>query len=518
MKLTSCSEIRELSAMNPVSAVLPPPTTPAPVAPVPITIARGDGIGPEIMDAVLRILEQAGARIAPEEIRLGEQVYLAGRSSGIGDEAWASLRRTRVALKAPITTPTGSGYKSLNVTLRKTLGLYANVRPCVSYAPFVPSLFTGLDVVIVRENEEDTYAGIEHRQTDEVYQCLKLITRPGCERICRYAFDYARRHGRRKVTCFVKDNIMKLTDGLFRKVFLETAAAYPEIQTEVMIVDIGTAFLATEPTRFDVIVAPNLYGDIISDVAAQCAGSIGLAGSANIGEHCAMFEAVHGSAPDIAGRGIANPSGLLEAACLMLVHIGQADVANRIRNAWLRALEDGIATPDIFRDPARQTKVGTARFADAVIARLGHEPIHLPKSAASARPALPAAAAPTPAAPTPRTAPEKTLDGVDLFFHWNAEGRQADRLASHVQRALPPALHLKMITNRGVLVWPQGHAETFCTDHWRARVIAAEGHAMHPRLIAEALLALHAQQLDLVKTENLYRFNGQPGYSLGQGE
>ncbi len=301
-----------------IAATAAPASLPAAPAAVPITVARGDGIGPEIMDAVLRILSAASARLAPEEIEIGEKVYRAGRTSGIGAEAWDSLRRTRVLLKAPITTPVGSGYKSLNVTLRKTLGLYANVRPCVSHAPFVPSLFTGLDVVVVRENEEDTYAGIEHRQTNEVYQCLKLITRPGCERIARYAFAYARRHGRRKITCMVKDNIMKLTDGLFRKVFLETAAAYPEIQTEVMIVDIGAALLATEPHRFDVVLAPNLYGDILSDIVAQCAGSIGLAGSANIGDAGAMFEAVHGSAPDIAGRGLANPSGLLEAAGLML--------------------------------------------------------------------------------------------------------------------------------------------------------------------------------------------------------
>lgn len=450
---------------------------------------------------------------------MGEKVYLSGRTSGIGEEAWDSLRRTRVALKAPITTPSGSGYKSLNVTLRKTLGLYANVRPCASYAPFVPSSFTGLDVVIIRENEEDTYAGIEHRQTNEVYQCLKLITRPGCERICRYAFEYARRHGRRKVTCMVKDNIMKLTDGLFRKVFLETAALYPEIRTEVMIIDIDTALLATEPLRFDVVVAPNLYGDIISDVAAQCAGSIGLAGSANIGEQCAMFEAVHGSAPDIAGRGIANPSGLLEAACLMLVHIGQADVANRIRNAWLRTLEDGIATPDIYRDPARQQRVGTSQFADAVIARLGQEPKHLPVTAARSPTDT---VAPRPVevvrTPTPETHPEKILEGVDLFLDWDEFGRSPVQLAERMISALPAPLHLKMVTNRGVMVWPVGRPETFCTDHWRCRILPEKGHTMQPRWIAEALLALEARGLDVVKTENLYRFNGQPGYSLGQGE
>jgi len=503
-----------LSSLSPAAS----PSSPAAPAAT-ITIARGDGIGPEIMDAVLRILDRAGARLVTEEIEVGEKVYRAGHTAGIGEEAWASLRRTRVALKAPITTPSGSGYKSLNVTLRKTLGLYANVRPCASYAPFVPAAFTGLDLVIVRENEEDTYAGIEHRQTDEVYQCLKLITRPGCERICRYAFDYARRHGRRKVTCMVKDNIMKLTDGLFRRVFLETAARYPEITAEVMIVDIGAALLATEPLRFDVIVAPNLYGDILSDIAAQCAGSVGLAGSANIGEHCAMFEAVHGSAPDIAGRGIANPSGLLEAAVLMLVHLGQGDVANRIRNAWLRTLEDGIATPDIFRDPARQTRVGTAQFADAVIARLGQEPRHLPRAAAGAtRPSAAPAAPAVAEVPTPQTRPEKTLDGVDLFLHWDTANRDPERLAARVRHALPAPLGLKMITNRGVKVWPEGRPETTCTDHWRCRVLPWPGETMRPRMIAEALLALEVQGLEVVKTENLYRFNGQPGYSLGQGE
>jgi isocitrate dehydrogenase len=502
-----------------LAASAAPVLSPAAAAAVPITVARGDGIGPEIMEAVLRILSAAGARLAPEEIEIGEKVYRAGRTSGIGAEAWDSLRRTRVLLKAPITTPTGSGYKSLNVTLRKTLGLYANVRPCVSHAPFVPSLFTGLDVVVIRENEEDTYAGIEHRQTDEVYQCLKLITRPGCERIARYACAYARRHGRRKLTCMVKDNIMKLTDGLFRKVFLETAAGYPEIQAEVMIVDIGAALLATEPQRFDVVLAPNLYGDILSDIVAQCAGSIGLAGSANIGDGGAMFEAVHGSAPDIAGRGLANPSGLLEAAGLMLVHIGQADVANRLRNAWLRTLEDGVATADIYRDAGRQRRVTTAQFADAVIARLGQEPRHLPKAVAQAACAGVTASGHVAAStPTPATRPEKILDGTDLFLHWDEPGRAAAALAKQVQAALPATLHLKMITNRGVMVWPEGHAETFCADHWRCRIVAAGGHPVAPRDVPAAMLALGARGLDVVKTENLYRFNGQPGYSLGQGE
>jgi isocitrate dehydrogenase len=284
----------------------------------PITVAHGDGIGPEIMDATLRILEGAGADIAIEEIAIGEAVYASGASTaGITSESMDSLRRTKVFLKAPITTPQGGGFKSLNVTVRKTLGLYANVRPCPSYAPFVRTKHPGMDVVIVRENEEDLYAGIEHRQTDEVVQCLKLISRPGCERIARYAFEYARAYGRKKVTAFSKDNIMKMTDGLFHQVFDEIAAEYPDIENEHWIIDIGAAKMADTPEMFDVIVLQNLYGDILSDVAAQIAGSVGLAGSANIGMECAMFEAIHGSAPRRAGQNLANPSGLILGAVQM---------------------------------------------------------------------------------------------------------------------------------------------------------------------------------------------------------
>src|SRR6266403_1476456 len=312
--------------------------------PVSITVAHGDGIGPEIMAATLHILKESGAPLKIETIDIGEKVYLAGNSSGIEESSWESLRRTKVFLKAPITTPQGCGFKSLNVTVRKTLGLYANVRPCVSYHPFVETRHPGMDVVVVRENEEDVYGGIEYRQTDQVTQCLKLISRPGSEKIVRYAFEYARRSNRKKVTCFTKDNIMKVTDGLFHKVFDEIARQYPEIENEHWIVDIGAAKLADTPTAFDVLVMPNLYGDVLSDVAAQIAGSVGLAGSANIGEHIAMFEAIHGSAPRRAGQNLANPSGLFLGAVMMLVHIGQIEVAERVHNAWLRTVEDGIHT------------------------------------------------------------------------------------------------------------------------------------------------------------------------------
>ena len=343
------------------------------MAGTPITVAHGDGIGPEIMEATLHILKEAGARLDIETIEIGEKVYLRGISAGIEPSAWESLRRTKVFLKAPITTPQGGGFKSLNVTTRKTLGLYANVRPCVSYHPYVDTKHPSMDLVIVRENEEDLYAGIEHQQTNDVVQCLKLISRPGSEKIVRYAFEYARRNNRKKVTCFTKDNIMKLTDGLFHKVFDEIGAEYPDIEKEHWIVDIGAAKLADTPEAFDVIVLPNLYGDILSDVAAQIAGSVGLAGSANIGDQCAMFEAIHGSAPRRAGQNLANPSGLLLGAVMMLVHIDQPDVAERVHNAWLRTLEDGIHTYDIYKEGVSKQKVGTKEFAQAVVERVGPE-------------------------------------------------------------------------------------------------------------------------------------------------
>src|SRR4029453_2083512 len=264
---------------------------------IPITVANGDGIGPEIMDATLRILEAAEAPLDIERIDIGEKVYLAGNTSGIESSSWESLRRTKVFLKAPITTPQGGGYKSLNVTVRKVLGLYANVRPCVSYHPFVETKHPNMDVVIVRENEEDLYAGVEYQLSPGGMEWRKLIPGPRPEKIVRYAFELARKHGRKKVTCFTKDNIMKMTDGLFHKVFDEIATEYPEIENEHWIVDIGAAKLADTPGAFDVVVMPNLYGDILSDVAAQIAGSVGLAGSSNIGRHAAMFEAIHGSAP-----------------------------------------------------------------------------------------------------------------------------------------------------------------------------------------------------------------------------
>jgi isocitrate dehydrogenase len=474
-----------------------------------ITVAHGDGIGPEIMQATLHILQEAGARLDIETIEIGEKVYLRGNSAGIEPSAWESLRRTKVFLKAPITTPQGGGFKSLNVTTRKMLGLYANVRPCVAYHPYVETKHPAMDVVIVRENEEDVYGGIEHRLSSDVTQCLKLITRGGCERIVRYAFDYARRNNRKKVTCFTKDNIMKITDGLFHKVFDEVAAQYTDIQNEHWIVDIGAAKLADTPEAFDVVVMPNLYGDILSDVAAQIAGSVGLAGSANIGSNYGMFEAIHGSAPRRAGQNLANPSGLLLGAIMMLVHIDQADIAERVHNAWLRTLEDGVHTYDIYTEGVSKEKVGTKEFAQAVVARIGQKPEKLKPVTYKSEPRQAASEAHRQSA-----AVQKQLMGVDVFVDWTKG--TADQLGASMEKAAGSGLKLVMIDSRGTKVYPGGFPETITGDLWRCRFMGDSG--MQSSQIIDLLGRIQGSGVDFVKIESLYNFDGQPGYSLGQGQ
>jgi isocitrate dehydrogenase len=480
---------------------------------VPITVAHGDGIGPEIMAATLHILKEAGAKLDIQTIEIGEKQYLKGNMAGIEPGAFQSLRETRVFLKAPITTPQGGGFKSLNVTTRKAFGLYANIRPCLSYAPFIDTKHPKMDVVIVRENEEDLYAGIEHRQTIDVMQCLKLISRPGTEKIVRYAFEYARAYGRKKVTCFTKDNIMKLTDGLFHKVFDEIAAQYPDIENEHWIVDIGAAKLADTPEVFDVVVMPNLYGDILSDVAAQIAGSVGLAGSANIGDGCAMFEAIHGSAPRRAGQNLANPSGLFLGAIQMLVHIGQASTAELAHNAWLKTIEDGIHTYDIFDEKASKQKVGTKEFAQAVVDRIGKKPEILKSVDYSKAPTRPLTSRP----PYVRSQEKKELVGADVFVAF--EGKPND-LAAKLQPLAADGMNLEMLSNRGMKVWPGGLEETFLVDVYRCRFQLPEGAAGSiPHTAVVSLLdRVTKAGIEFVKMEGLYNFDGKPGFSRGQGQ
>lgn len=493
--------------------------------PIPLAVAYGDGIGPEIMSQTIRVLKALEAPFQYDEIKIGQKAYIEGSMSGIPDEAWNVLRENRLLLKAPITTPQGGGYKSLNVTLRKTLGLFANVRPCRAHTPYIKSHFPDMDLVIIRENEEDLYAGIEHQQTPEVVQCLKLITRPGSERVIRYAFEYARANDRKKVTCMTKDNIMKHTDGLFHRVFDEVAQEYPDIEADHYIIDIGSAILATNPERFEVVVSANLYGDIISDITAQVAGSVGMGGSSNIGLNFAMFEAIHGSAPDIAGKGIANPSGLMSAAAMLLAHVGLTSRSEKLQNALLRTLEDGIHTGDIYNESYTSKRVNTKEFADAVIERLNLEPqrvkpIRLRKDAPKININV-----------QPPVRHPKKLVGVDLFLDWhNDDNRDPNLIGKGLEKAASPDWTLKMITNRGVKVYPGGFPETFCTDHWRCRFIPAastmapdrDGMTQSQETTPESLLQLMQAVMeagyDIIKTENLYEINGKRAYSLGQGE
>lgn len=479
---------------------------------IPITVAFGDGIGPEIMDAVLYILKEVEAPIKLETIEIGEKLYKRNYSSGIAEDTWASIARTKVLLKAPITTPLGGGYKSLNVTLRKALGLYANVRPSVSYHPFIATQHPKMDLVIVRENEEDIYAGIEYRQTHNMYESIKLISRIGSEKIIRYAFEYAVKNNRKTVSCFSKDNIMKFSDGIFHKVFDEISKEYPSIQNNHYIIDIGTAKLAKSPDMFDVIVTSNLYGDIISDVTAEISGSVGLAGSANIGEQCAMFEAVHGSAPDIAGQNIANPSGLLNAACMMLVHIGLGSYASTIENAWKKTLEDGMHTGDIFNKDVSSTKLGTKEFAREVVSRFGQKPTKLVavdyKDLAPADNKISRSY-------TIDTKEVKTLVGVDVFVQMDSPNAHA--VADKVAKVSLGNLELKTIASKGLMLWPRKEPVDFLSDHWCLRFMPKEGLLSHKEL-ADLLSSLAASDIDFIKTENLYEFDGVRGYSLAQGE
>ncbi len=488
-----------------------------------ITIAYGDGIGPEIMDATLEILREAGADLDFSIIEIGKNIYEKGFSSGLMPSAFENLQSTKILLKAPITTPQGGGYKSLNVTLRKKLGLFSNVRPVTSFAPFVATNFPNMDLVIIRENEEDLYAGIEHRQTFDTYQCLKLVTRKGCEKIIRFAFEYAVSNNRKKVSCFSKDNIMKATDGLFHKVFDEVAKEYPQIETNHYIIDIACARLATKPEIFDVIVTMNLYGDIISDIAAEISGSVGLAGSANIGLDYAMFEAIHGSAPDIAGRDIANPSGLINASIMMLNHIGQNEVANLIQNALYKTIENGIHTADIYNEKTSKRKVGCKEFTKAVIENLGEKPLQLKQANNSTSKKLEIKL-------KEEKITKKSLIGFDLFIDWQ---NNFDALLNALKSLESEVFEIKAITAKGLTLWPLSDkylmpnyeggltclrftGKEICGKN-SLEIINKNKEISHKNII-DVLSHLNEKNIDFVKYEGLYLFDGVVSYSGGQGE
>lgn len=485
-----------------------------------IAVAMGDGIGPEIMEVALKILKESGARIKCEFVEIGEKYYHKGYETGISDEAWDVIRRNKVFLKAPMTTPQGGGYKSINVTLRKALGQYANVRPCISYNPFVETKFPNIDVVIIRENEEDLYAGIEYRQTQETYTALKVITQKGCEKIVRYAFEYAKKNHRKKVTCMTKDNIMKGVDGLFHKTFDKIALEYPEFEVDHYIIDIGSARLANQPEHFDVVVTLNLYGDIISDIVAEQTGSVGLAGSANIGERYAMFEAIHGSAPAIVGMGKANPTALINATVMMLTHIGQGDIAKKINDALLYTIESGIHTRDIYREGTSKKQVTTSEFGDEVVKNLGKSPSMLKsKNFANfefdSKPDKFMLGIAPEAEFCPVCNEKKELVGVDIFIDLP---NNASQVGKKVEELLKDTdFTIKVVSARGIKVYPDVNAKYLTSDEWRLRIIRKSGDFSQKDVI-KVIETFVNGGFDVIKSENLYNFNGKAGYSKSQGE
>ena len=481
---------------------------------IPICVAYGDGVGPEIMEAAIKILKEVKAPLRLESIEIGENLYKQNYSSGISDSAWDVIKRNRVLLKGPITTPQGGGYKSLNVTLRKKLGLYANVRPSKSLYPFVRTNFPNMDLVIIRENEEDLYTGIEYRQTLNSYESLKLISARGSRRISKFAFDYAKKNDRHKITCFSKDNIMKFTDGIFHKSFNDIAAQNKDIESAHQIIDIGAAKLASDPVSFDMIVTSNLYGDIISDVASEISGSVGMSGSANIGDNYAMFEAVHGSATDIEGQDIANPSGIINASIMMLVHLGLFKEAETIENAWKKTLEDGFHTADIYSDDISFTKAGTKEFTQEVIKNLGKKPQQLKeanynnytiKHTSNYK-------------DVENNVLPKKLVGIDVYIDW--ETTDPSLINKKLLELDNFGYKIYSISTKGLKIWPAEDYKvlTHSIEHWALRIQSDNKKDFTHQDIIKILNIISSNEIDFIKVENLYNFGQERGYSLAQGE
>jgi isocitrate dehydrogenase len=476
-----------------------------------ITLIPGDGIGVEVANATRRILEAAGAKLNYEVCEAGAAAFAKGVATGVPAETLDSIARNRVVLKGPLETPVGYGGKSANVTLRKLFEAYGNIRP-VKEMPGIASPYQGrnIDLVIVRENVEDLYAGIEHMQTPDVAQCLKLISHKGCEKIARLAFEVARAEGRKLVHCSTKANIMKLTEGMMKRVFEEVARDYPEIEAQHIIIDNCAHRLVMSPERFEVIVTTNMNGDIISDLAAGLVGGLGLAPSANIGRGIAMFEAVHGSAPDIAGKGLANPTALLLAAVMMLRHLSEFDIANTVEQALYATLAEGkVRTGDIA--PAGMTPASTDALRDAVIGNLGKS--HLLKNQRPHR----ALKLPENDAPMVHTEPSvRRVGGIDLFIESSLDALTLGRSLDSLVEGTP--FRLKILSNRGTSLYPKSEATTDLVDHWRCRFVLRDGGIEAKDDLIGFLVARIGSTHRWMHAEKLQLFDGKPAYSLDQGE
>ncbi|MCL2047576.1 MAG: NADP-dependent isocitrate dehydrogenase [Defluviitaleaceae bacterium] len=475
-----------------------------------VTVIPGDGIGPECINAAIQIIEAAGVNIEWEERHAGARVFKQGIASGVPVDTIESIKRTRVLLKGPLETPVGFGQKSANVTLRKLFETYANIRPVREF-PGVTTPYSGrgIDLVVVRENVEDLYAGIEHMQTPGVAQCLKLISRKGCEKIVRTAFEFARAEGRKSVACATKANIMKLTEGFLKKTFEEIAPEYPDIESWHVIIDNCAHQLVKKPEQYDVIVTTNMNGDIISDLTSGLVGGLGFAPTANLGNDVAIFEAVHGSAPKYAGKDVINPTAVILSAVMMLRHIGEFEAAARIENAVMVTIEEGEAqTGDIV---GYDKGVSTSAYTKKIIENLGRKPakyqvrdyapIKLPNVSKS------------PVFVTPKT---RRVIGADIFVEWGNDAEALGKSIEKIAEATP--FRLKMISNRGTKVYPVGDTLPDCADHWRCRFVLRDTGADASQEQLIGLLGAVSAGHRWMHVEKLSEIDGELGYTMAQGE
>lgn len=475
-----------------------------------ITVIPGDGIGPEVVNSAIEIIEAAGVAIEWEERHAGASIFKKGLESGVPRETMDSIRKTRVVLKGPLETPVGFGEKSANVTLRKLFETYANIRP-VRELPGVTTPYSGqgIDLVVVRENVEDLYAGIEHMQTPGVAQCLKLISRKGCEKIIRLAFEFARSEGRKRIHCATKSNIMKMTEGMLKRTFEEVAKEYPDIEAGHIIIDNCAHQLVKKPSQFDVIVTTNMNGDIISDLTSALVGGLGFAPSANLGSEVAIFEAVHGSAPKYAGRNVINPTALLGSSIMMLRYLGEFAAATTIENALLVTLEEGkVRTGDVV---GYDKGTPTTEYTKTIIGNLGrkstrwvvreYKPIKMPVV--------------TDALDFVKVSSRRVM-GADIFIESALKPEVLGKSLDEIAASSP--LKLKMISNRGTKVYAPTGAMTDCVDHHRCRFIGRDGDAdlTDPQIFD--LLQRVAAKHRWMHVEKLQQFNGESGFTKAQGE
>jgi isocitrate dehydrogenase len=481
-----------------------------------IAVAKGDGIGPEIMAAVIDIFNAAKVPLTYEYVDMGKWVFDKGFNNGMTNEAKQTIEELGVLFKGPMETPKGKGVKSINVTARKTWNTYANKRVFQTLHG-VDTVFSRsgipIDITIIRENIEDTYGGIEHMLTHDVALSRRFITRPGSLQVMRYAFEMAKKKNAKRITCGHKANIMKLTDGLFLECFYEVAKDYPELKADDVIVDDLCMKLVVKPQEFDVVVLTNLQGDIVSDLCAGLVGGLGFAPSANIGDHISIFEAVHGTAPDIMGKNIANPTALLLSGITMLRHLGLMEQAGQIENALCYTLESGVHTGD-FGDKAIPASNTTA-FANAIIANLGKLPAHNPK------PILPNAPATNtmvklvmnPLIETKELF-EEIIVGADFFVESN---QQPNKVAEICLTLNNDKINLVVISNRGTAVWPSGSIFTNIVNQYRVRFESVNEHPLQQQDIIELYTRL-SKSFKVCSMELLNMWDGKKAYSLAQGQ